>query len=192
MRRQEESERTIGDNNRLGRRIITAFAARLHRNSLLLLLFRVAVNFITVNGALDMDTQINRFCDFALRCVLGYVRIAHYLRLQCPKNFSIYPGGSFTFVKCSIKAVCLHVSPQNEKMSFMRKRMMERRGREGRRSIRLHLSPPLWRRRRWPRLLKALWSFSAVEWGRARAWGSRSPHPKTIVSHMACVSELSG
>ena len=58
-------ERTIGDNNRLGRRIITAFAARLHRNSLLLLLFRVAVNFITVNGALDMDSQINRLCDLA-------------------------------------------------------------------------------------------------------------------------------
>ena len=73
-------ERTIGDNNRLGRRIITAFAARLHRNSLLLLLFRVAVNFITVNGALDMDSQIERLCDLALRCDLGYVRVAHYFR----------------------------------------------------------------------------------------------------------------
>ena len=60
-------ERTIGDNNRLGRRIITAFAARLHRNSLLLLLFRVAVNFITVSGALDMDSQIKRLCDLASR-----------------------------------------------------------------------------------------------------------------------------
>ena len=92
----------------------------------------------------------------------------HFLRSCIPNTRTRSPLYSSTCVNF-VAEIVLMFPRKKKKMSFMRRRM-----KRGRSSIRLHLSPSLSLRRRWPRLLKALWSFSAAARG--------SPSSKTIVS----------